>query len=437
MNRTLPKNEREAVGRRETVGLGLLFGAMYFIQGIGEPSEGLIAQPVLSLLKSWEFGDAQIARFAALISLPWAIKPLYGLLSDFLPLAGYRRKGYLLLTSGAATAGLAVLTLVDLPTGALSALLLLLLVPAVGIAFCDVEIDALMVEKGQPRGITGLLQSIQWAAMYAAMILTGCLGGYLSGRHLQRWAFGICAAACGVSFLLALLLVKEEPRPIAGSFRHTAKSLGKTLRSPAVLCVGSFLFLWNFNPFSTAVLYLYQTEHLGFSEQFYGNTVAILAAASIAACISYGFYCRRVPFHHLVHWSIVLGILATIAYWAVWDAASAVIVTLAVGFTYMTASLIQLDLAARVCSPETAGTAFALLMALQNIGMSSSIAVGGWLYGAGAEQWGARTSFNLLVGIGALTTAGCWLLVPWLRRQAAAFSPPRGEAAGDAAENAG
>jgi len=137
------------------------------------------------------------------------------------------------------------------------------------------------------------------------------------------------------------------------------------------------------------------------------------------ACVSYGFYCRRVPFRLLVHGSIVLGILATIAYWAVWDMTSAVIVTLAVGFTYMTACLIQLDLAARVCPAETAGTTFALLMALQNIGMSSSIAVGGWLYGAGLERWGARTSFNVLVGVGALMTALCWLLVPWLRRQAA------------------
>ena len=30
--------------------------------------------------------------------------------------------------------------------------------------------DALMVEKGQPRGLTGRLQSVQWASMYAATI---------------------------------------------------------------------------------------------------------------------------------------------------------------------------------------------------------------------------------------------------------------------------
>jgi hypothetical protein len=33
------------------------------------------------------------------------IKPLYGLLTDFIPLFGYRRKSYLLLMAGLAVAG--------------------------------------------------------------------------------------------------------------------------------------------------------------------------------------------------------------------------------------------------------------------------------------------------------------------------------------------
>ncbi len=442
MNPALSAPHSAPGARRETIRLGVLFGALYFFQGIAEPSDGLISQPVLSLLRSWQLQAAEFTRFIALISLPWAMKPLYGLLSDLLPLGGYRRKSYLLLTSGTAALGLAVLAMGDLPVGATQPLLLLVLMPAVGMAFSDVVIDPLMVENGQPRGITGLLQSIQWGAMYAALILVGWLGGYLSEHHWQRWAFAICAVASGGSFLLGLLMVKEPPRSITGGFRSTSASLWKTVSSPAVLSVGGFLFLWSFNPFSTAVLYIHQTTYLGFSDRFYGATVSVLAAASIAACISYGFYCRRVRFDRLVHWSIGLGILATIAYWAVWDATSAVVVTVAVGFTYMTACLIQLDLTARVCPPETAGTTFALLMALQNIGMSSSVAVGGWIYQSGSEHWGARGAFNVLVGIGAVTTAGCWLLVPWLRRQASAaiWPEPAGvvsQPTGDSAEGLG
>ena len=36
--------------------LGLLFAVLYFVQGLAEPGEGLIAQPVRSLLNGWVAG---------------------------------------------------------------------------------------------------------------------------------------------------------------------------------------------------------------------------------------------------------------------------------------------------------------------------------------------------------------------------------------------
>ena len=67
------------------------------------------------------------------------------------------------------------------------------MLPTLGVAFSDVVIDALMVEKGQPLGLTGVLQSAQWTAMYAGTIVAGLLGGYLSQNNQQEAAFLICA----------------------------------------------------------------------------------------------------------------------------------------------------------------------------------------------------------------------------------------------------
>ena len=181
--------DKKPVSHHESIGLAVLFGAMYFVQGIAEPTEGLIAQPVRSLLKSWNYSATAIAGFGALLAVPWMIKPLYGLLTDFVPLAGTRRRSYLLVTSGAATAGLFALYLSDLPTGAYSLLLVLLLVPTIGVAFSDVVVDALMIEKGQPRGLTGQLQSIQWGAMYGGGMIAALVGGWLSHHELQREGF--------------------------------------------------------------------------------------------------------------------------------------------------------------------------------------------------------------------------------------------------------
>jgi hypothetical protein len=95
----------------------------------------------------------------------------------------------------------------------------------------------------------------------------------------------------------------------------------------------------------------------------------------------------------------------------------------AVGFTYMTAMLIQFDLAARACPPRIAGTVFALFMALSNLSTSLATGLGGDWYESGEIRWGSTTSFNVLVGIGAGTTALCWLLWPLLRRNSAVNSP--------------
>ena len=88
------------------------------------------------------------------------------------------------------------------------------------------------------------------------------------------------------------------------------------------------------------------TERLDFSDQFYGETLSLQAIGSVAASLAYGLYCRRVRFGVLLHTAIVLGIASTLAYWSLDDVASARWISLAVGFTYMSATLMQLDLAA-------------------------------------------------------------------------------------------
>ena len=415
-NRSAPSEDAE---RRERFGLSVLFGAIYFIQGIGEPTEGLIAQPVRSMLASWGQSATEIATFSALLAVPWVLKPLYGVLSDFVPIAGFRRRSYLLIMSTATALGLAYLYFNPPGPGSYGWLLAVLLVPTVGVAFSDVVADALMVEKGQPRGITGQLQSVQWASLYAATIVTGVLGGYLSQHGHQAISFLICAAAAACAGLIALLFVREERRPpTLDRTRAAWTALARTVRTRALWGTIAFLFLWSFNPFSTAVLYLHMTRALGFSEQFYGNTVSLLAVAAVAASIAYAFYCRRVPFKWLIHLAIVAGVSSTLAYWGLSGLESAFWITIVVGFTYMTGTLVQLDLAARVVPLETAGTAFALLMAVWNLGFAASAGLGGYLYDRWLPLWGEMAAFDALVAVGALCTSACWLVVPWIRWQA-------------------
>lgn len=411
--------------RREILGLSVLFAGLYFVQGIAEPTAGLIAQPVQSLLNSRGYSTEEIARFCALLALPWSLKPLFGLLTDFVPLAGTRRRSYLLAATAATVVALLLLTIPPVLRGSVGLLFALLLLATTGVAVTDVVVDALMVEKGQQSGMTGRFQSIQWAAGSLPLIVTGSLGGYLSQHKQQETGFLICAVATAASFLLVLAFVRE-PRQTRSrdSLRGAIAGLWRIARSPAILAIGGFLFLWSFNPFAAEILYLHSTNVMRFSDQFYGHTQSFMGVSYVVASITYGLYCRRVPFRWLVHASILLGVLSTLAYWGMHDHTSAIVVTLAVGFTYMTALLIQLDLAAQVCPPEAAGTTFALLMALTNLSTSVATVLGGSLYERWSTQWGPHRAFHVLVGCGAAFTAGCWLLVPILRRHAPHWDRP-------------
>jgi MFS family permease len=413
------------LGSSSVIGLSILFGLLYFVQGIVEPTEGLLSQPTKSLLRQWEHSAASAAWFAAILSFPWAIKPLYGLLTDFQPLGGSRRRSYLLLTTSVAFVGMTGLYFLPLdPTMALP-LLLCLSVPAVAIAFSDVVVDALMVEVGQPRGLTGQLQSIQWASLYAATIFTGIIGGALSQSGLQQLGFLIAGLACGASLLAVWLLVRDpepsltQPAPVSrgeAKLGHLLEELRNTFRQRDILAIGAFLFLWNFNPFSATVLYYYSTTTLTFSEQFVGTLTSWQAVGGVIGCVGYGIFCRRIPVPWLIHGSIATGILATLTYWAYRDPTSGIIVSLLVGVVYAIGTIIQLDLAARVCRPETAGTTFALLMSLSNLSVALAQGLGGSIYATLADRWGAVPAFHSLVAVGALFTATCWLLAPLLTR---------------------
>lgn len=393
-----------------TMRLGVLFATLYFIQGVGEPVAGLISQPVRSILKSWGESPASISAFAAVVSIPWMLKPLYGIVSDFLPLWGSRRRSYLLLTSLLGALGFFALYEFRPEPGNYAWFLVLLLAPTLAIAFGDVLVDALMVEKGQPRGLTGVLQSVQWAATYAATLLIGPLGGLLSQRGEEATGFLLCGGLAVATLFLSWKWVDEEPHTPSENLRSTLRALGAAFRSPALLGVAIFLFAWSFDPLSNTVIYLHVTEQMGLSETFFGTTLSMLALGCILGSVGYGFYCRKIPMLLLAHGSIFLGALSQAAYWPMTDGRSALVVHVVVGFAWMTASMIQLDLAARVCPPQVAATIFATLMALTNLASSLAEWLAGMWYDALLRELGGSAAFAAMITLGVGFRLGCWLL---------------------------
>ena len=387
--------------------LAALFAVVYFAQGM----YGLPDQAISIGFKEQGLTADRVANFFLLASIPWFIKPLYGLLSDFVPLFGQRRKSYLLLTSAlACSAGL---------VAGLSAqhgywwLALLYTTMGLGLAFNDVLIDALMVEKGKPLGLTGAFQSVQWAAITCASILVGLLGGHFAEDRDVHAAFTVAALFPLTVLLMAAFVVRETP---AGQekteFLQTWTAVRAGLGERSVWLVAGFIFLFNFSPsFGPAFLY-YQTDVLGFSQQYIGMLTSVSAAASVAGALIYAPLSRLTPLRRLINIAIGLSVLATLGYLLYRGAFSALAIHVVWGITGMITTLAFLDLAAKACPARVEATFFALLMSVFNLGTQAAQNVGAYLYTVFGE---GATAYTWLVAISTVTTAAVWLLVPLVR----------------------
>jgi hypothetical protein len=163
-----PEAATHSTAARIALPLFMLFGGLYFVQGLVEPTAGLLAQPYQSQLEDWGQTPTAVGSILGFIGIPWSLKPLFGPVSDFLPFGGRRRQPYLVLSTAAAA--IAFFAVAWLWTGPerLNLTSWLLLLACGAVAMTDVVIDALAVETGQPLGLTGQMQSVQWGAMSLA-----------------------------------------------------------------------------------------------------------------------------------------------------------------------------------------------------------------------------------------------------------------------------
>jgi MFS family permease len=385
----------------------VFFATVYAVQGLAEPKAGLAAQPIFFLLKDeMRLSAGETAAFLALIGFAWNVKPLYGLISDLVPLFGYRRRSYLLVTTAMAALGWLALGL--LPAYPWSLTLAILGITGMGLAYTDVLCDAVMVEEGKARGLTARFQSIQWTAIYGASLFAGVAGGYLSAHVSYSRAFLLVALFPVLSFLASAWAVREAPRRFdRATVRETLAALRQGARSGPLWRAAAFIFLWNFSPSFGVPLEYHMVDVLGISKIQLGVLSSLASGAAMLGALVFGHYAPSWAPRRLLNLAIAIGVAGTLAYYGLVGWWSAVALTVTVSFVAAIALLATLDLAARAVPRHAEGTFFAALMSVNNLGTTGAAWVGGLLYDSVGLNW--------LIAISAFTTAACWLLVPWVR----------------------
>jgi predicted MFS family arabinose efflux permease len=389
----------------ETMRLATLFAVVYFAQGMWS----LPAQAMAIFLKRQGLSAGQVADFHLMNTLPWLIKPVYGLISDFVPLFGRRRKSYFLLASG--LAAITGFTLAGMSEHTYWRMAFVYTAMGFGLAFTDVLVDALMVENGKKHGLTGAFQSVQWFSIYGAVGLVGIVGGYFAQTGNLHHAFLLAGCFPLISFTMASFFIKEPKSTLdRAALAERLRAIREAARGREIWVVAGFIFFFNFSPsFGPAFLY-YQTDVLKFDQQFIGLLGSLGAVGYMVGALIYAPLSRRVPLKTTVVWMIGSSAVAMLVYLVYRDRTSAIIIDTSFGVIAKITQLAFLDLAAKVCPRGVEGTFFALLMSVYNAGAQLSTNVGGRLY-----DW---VGFTPLVFISAAVTAAALLLVPLVNIEA-------------------
>ena len=351
---------------------------VYFVQGI----LGLARLAVSFFLKD-DLGltPAQVAALTGITAIPWIIKPVFGFISDGLPVFGYRRRPYLIFSGILGSASwIALATLVDTPLSAT----LVILSTSLSVAISDVIVDSLIVERAREESLSrsGSLQSLSWGASALGGLLTAYFSGLLLQHVSVNQVFEITAAfpliVSGVAWLIAEQRIsKDNPETQTAPVKGQIKQLWGALKQKQVWLPIAFLFVWQATPTADSAFFFFSTNELGFEPEFLGRVRLVTSFASLVGIFLFQRYLKTVPFRKILGWNTVIAaglgmttlLLVTHTNRALgiddrwFSLGDSLILTVVGQITWMPV----LVLSARLCPKGVEATLFALLMSIWNL----------------------------------------------------------------------
>jgi folate/biopterin transporter len=384
---------------------------VYLVQGI----LGLARLAVSFFLKDeLLLSPAEVSALMGIVMLPWVIKPLFGFISDGLPIFGYRRRPYLILSGIlGAISWVSLATIVDTSWGATLAIAF----TSLSVAISDVIVDSLVVERarGESQAAAGSLQSLSWGTVALGGLITAYFSGMLLDHFTTRNIFLITASfpliVSGVAWLIAETPVSKTKEDNNSSnsptIKHQLGQLRKAVSQKAIWLPTAFLFILLAMPSADSAFFFFTTNELHFQPEFLGRVRLVTSIASLVGIWIFQRFLKSVPFRVIFGWSAIISTVLGMTmlllvthtnralgiddHW--FSIGDNLILTVMGQIAYMPV----LVLAARLCPPGVEATFFALLMSIVNLG------------GLVSHELGAVLMYQL--GITETNFDAMWLLV--------------------------
>lgn len=404
---------------------------VYFVQGI----LGLARLAISFFLKDeLALSPAQVSALFGIVALPWIIKPVFGFISDGLPLFGYRRRPYLVLSGLlGAISWVSLATVVHTPIAATAAIAL----GSLSVAISDVIVDSLVVERAraESQGEAGSLQSLCWGASSVGSLITAYFSGLLLEHFTTRTVFWITASFPLIISAVAWLIA-ESPvsvRSDLSTVKNQLRQLRQALSQKSIWLPTAFIFIWQGTPSADSAFFFFTTNELGFQPEFLGRVRLVTSIASLIGVWLFQRFLKTIPFRVIFGWSTVFSavlgmtmlLLVTHTNRALgiddrwFSLGDSLVLTVMGQIAYMPV----LVLAARLCPPGVEATLFAMLMSVSNLAGLLS-----YQFGAVLMHWLGITQTNfeslwVLVVIANVSTLLPLPFLSWLPAESATLQP--------------
>ena len=391
--------------------LAILTFAGVFATGIPEPA--VIGKVPLSFLlyKHLHCSLTQISAFFLIVTIPWfAMRPLFGLVSDAFPLFGTRRRHYVLLTT--ALAALGWIVFIWLPHTYISLLIACFLLN-VCMAFGATVIGGVMLDAGRKMSVLDRLTSVRVAAQCSIGMFAYPIGVALASSGLGVMA-GANAALLIAFIPLAFVLLKE--RPIAATdtspFRDAGRQLKTFFSSKAVWLMLVIVGLFYFAPGYGTVQYGRQVDNFHLSPMQIGWLTSIASGTGVAVALLCSRFSRRWTPTLFLWLGVPLLALSNFAYlyYSSSFARNAFIDGGSSTFFFI-CEVALYSLAARATPAGCEAMGFAVLVGFRNLCLLVADLLGSSLWDH------QRVSFWQLLALNSGTTLLILILIPLLPRQ--------------------
>ncbi|KAG6389571.1 hypothetical protein SASPL_151042 [Salvia splendens] len=395
-------------------------------QGLGGALARVGTQFYMKDVQKVQPSEAQV--YAGITSLPWIIKPLWGILTDVFPISGCivcgcdfgdcgvlcyflfkmprlleigfcNVQGWFPLFISCALGIVSMLFLSLHPALHIVLALLSLTAASASVAIADVTVDACVAQKsGLHHSLAADMQSLCSLSSSIGALVGFSLSGIFVHLIGPQGVYGLLTIPAGLVFVVGVLLKEQRIssfayEQISQNLANAGKAMWNTLKCPDVWrpCLYMYLsFSLGLNV-SEGMFYWATDSPAGpsFSKEIIGYIMAIGSVGSLLGAILYQYGLKDYPFRDLLFWVQILSCLSGMLDLVLvlrWNLKLSVPDFV---FVVVDASVSQmigrlkwmplLVLSSKLCPPGIEGTFFALLMSIDNAGLLTSSWLGGIL----------------------------------------------------------